>query len=184
MENLFDKKITHFELCKKTAEWALYKFRFHVALFEYQTLISNEHPDVLLYKDYSILFEIKLSRQDFLSDLKKECRIEKEIKYFTRFNRNRLNKINGINWEKLGMENLVIQAPHLGLYRYYVCPKGLINADEVPNNWGLYWYDENFKLKKESKTFKRDLYKENQLLAHAFRKYASGNIDNIFINKF
>ncbi|AOJ79201.1 hypothetical protein WS86_00210 (plasmid) [Burkholderia savannae] len=29
----------------------------------------------------------------------------------------------------------------LGVYRFYVCPAGLIHAEEVPERWGLWWVD-------------------------------------------
>ena len=29
----------------------------------------------------------------------------------------------------------------LGVYRFYVCPAGLIHAEEVPERWGLWWVE-------------------------------------------
>ena len=31
----------------------------------------------------------------------------------------------------------------IGNYRYYLCPKDLIKEDELPNGWGLLYYDGN-----------------------------------------
>ena len=41
--------ITHFDLCKKTAEWQLPKSK--IVLFEYQSYATDEFPDVLCFKD-------------------------------------------------------------------------------------------------------------------------------------
>jgi len=30
----------------------------------------------------------------------------------------------------------------IGLFRYYMCPAGLISPDEVPERWGLLWVDQ------------------------------------------
>jgi len=177
------KKLNHYDLCKLTAEHFIKDF--HLVIFEYQTLISYEHPDVLCFKDYSVLFEIKMSRQDFLKDAEKDCRVEKQIKYFTSFKRNRFDKINGIKWEQFGMQEFFQQSPHLGKLRYYVCEKDLISPDEIHNGFGLYYFNNGkFRKVKDSKTFKRDLYKENQLLSHAFRNFGNGNSENILVTKF
>ena len=64
--------MTHFELCKKTAE----RFVSSVALFEVSMLGIPERPDVLDFNSScrSTLFEIKMSRSDFLADRKKYSR--------------------------------------------------------------------------------------------------------------
>jgi hypothetical protein len=31
------------------------------------------------------------------------------------------------------------EAAGMGNYRYYLCPEGMIHADEVPDRWGLIW---------------------------------------------
>lgn len=61
--------MTHFELCKKTAE----RFVSSVALFEVSMLGILEKPDVLDFNSSgrSTLYEIKMSRSDFLADRKK-----------------------------------------------------------------------------------------------------------------
>lgn len=37
--------------------------------------------------------------------------------------------------------------PHMGMgkYRFYMCPKGLIQPDELPKGWGLVWVNDNGK---------------------------------------
>ena len=64
--------MTHFELCKKTAE----RFVSSVALFEVSMLGIPERLDVLDFNSSgrSTLFEIKMSRSDFLADRKKYSR--------------------------------------------------------------------------------------------------------------
>ena len=64
--------MTHFELCKKTAE----RFVSSVALFEVSMLGIPEKPDVLDFNSSgrSTLYEIKMSRSDFLADRKKYSR--------------------------------------------------------------------------------------------------------------
>ena len=64
--------MTHFELCKKTAE----RFVSSVALFEVSMTGIPEKPDVLDFNSSgrSTLFEIKMSRSDFLADRKKYSR--------------------------------------------------------------------------------------------------------------
>lgn len=49
-----------------------------------------------------------------------------------------------------------IKKPHrstggIGLTRYYLCPKGLINSSEITNGWGLLEYDPETKLINEVK---------------------------------
>ncbi|WP_010323648.1 hypothetical protein [Marinobacterium stanieri] len=41
------------------------------------------------------------------------------------------------NGEKLGM----------GLYRYYLCPEGIIQPDELPDGWGLLWVNKRGHIK-------------------------------------
>jgi len=59
--------ITHYDLCKKTAERFL-KLSW-VVLYEYQSYATNEFPDVITFKNgMTFLYEIKVNRQDFLND--------------------------------------------------------------------------------------------------------------------
>jgi hypothetical protein len=176
--------LKHYDLCKIVAQHFLKKNK--IALFEYQGIIFSEFPDVLCFNSgYSTLFEIKVGRQDFLKDKNKKCRIEQKVKYFPRFSRNSLNKINGINWGELRMEEFIQEMPHLGRHRYYVCPNNLINPDEINNGWGLYWYNGNrFRKKKESKNFKVNMHEELIIMEHAFRKYYCEAPKNILINGY
>lgn len=65
--------ISHFDLCKKTAEWVAKKAK--IAVYDYQSYATDEFPDCLSFDgSHSTLYEIKISRSDFLSDKKKDCR--------------------------------------------------------------------------------------------------------------
>lgn len=183
------KTITHYELSKKTAEWQLKNW--HVILYEYNTTCHNELPDVLCYKDgFSVLYEIKITKEDFKKDSTKECRVEKVVKYFPQYRMmKRYNKVKKILWEsadwKPQLKEFVKQTPHLGNKRYYVCPNGLIQPEEITNGFGLYYLrGARFYLQKPSANFKRDIFAEHKLITHAFRKYASGQKDNILINTY
>jgi hypothetical protein len=176
--------ISHYDLCKKTAEKFIKQSK--IVLFEYQSFATNEFPDVLCFKDSkTTLFEIKVNYQDFKKDNQKDCRIKYRLKYFpsAREHKRIASKIK-FEWKSWGLSELIQQAPHLGRHRYYVCPAGLIQKDEVENGWGLYWYDGKFKKKKESKIFRPNMYEEMRILEHAFRKHACGDGKNILINKY
>jgi hypothetical protein len=171
--------LTHFELCKLTAK------RFAkdnwITLCDYQSYACDEFPDVLCFNGLTTLFEIKISRSDFLADAKKEHRQKWKPKGSWRFNVMK----HMAEYSPDRPELWYIEAPHLGRNRYYVCESGLINANELPNGWGLYWVRGNrFYLQKKSGLFKRNIHKEINILAHAFRKYASGNGENIIVNKY
>lgn len=182
-------EISHYNLCKLTAEWQLKKW--HIVLYEYQaSSVGSEYPDVLCYKNgYTELFEIKMSRQDFLKDKDKECRNEKIIKYYPQHLWRHSGKLKEILYEsadwKPTIKEFVKEHPHLGRRRYYVCPKGLIKKEEISNGFGLYYFnDGKFRKVKDSKQFKCNIYIELHMLAHAFRKHASGNGDNVLVNTY
>jgi len=174
--------MTHYDLCKLTAEWALKKST--IVLWEYQSYATDEFPDVLAFKNgYTTLFEIKMSKQDFDTDRDKKCRIEKKIKYIPGLYR-KANQPLLLKWKK-ELQEFCQEAPHLGRKRYYVCPSGLIQPEEIESGWGLYWNKGNrFYLKKESKSFKCNIYDEIRILEHAFRKYYCGDGFNILVNSY
>jgi hypothetical protein len=168
--------ISHFDLCKKTAEWCIKKY--NIAIYDYQSYATSEFPDVVCFKEgySSILYEIKVSRNDFKSDSKKESRqnlrpVKKHI---------RKNKYSP------GYYHVFSEKPHIGAYRYYVCPAGLINPEDV-KYFGLIWYNEKngrFIRKKDSEQFRRNIYAENNILVHAMRKLMNGVDTNIVFKKY
>lgn len=174
----------HYELCKITAEWALKKYNAYLALYEYQSFASGEFPDVLLYTKTggTILFEIKVERSDFLADQKKEARKKWKPKVGMFFNRKKDTPYLKAQHPEL----YYIEAPHLGTHRYYVCPKGLISSQELPDGWGLYWVSDNgrFYKKQDSGKWRANVHEEKLLVTHAFRRYASGGTTGILIDTY
>ena len=129
----------HYQLCLEGAKWlhrqkrnlnlcrkrdchkpdfchCCYKFKY-VAV-EINTA-SAENPDVWGYDGcYSAVIEVKTSHSDFLADKKKWCR-SKEA-------------------EEGGFL--------AGTFRWYLCPEGVIKPEEVPEGWGLlYWNGKEIK---------------------------------------
>ena len=186
------KKITHYELCRLTAEWGMNKFKAWVGFWEVNTTFYNENPDVLLYREgETTLFEIKVSRPDFLSDKKKESRIKKKLPKFFAWNYNeyhRLNKEQKKKWkkDKFLHDKLFIEKPHLGASRYYVCPEGLITIEDIKDRgWGLYWFKNGrFFLKKKSEKFQSNKHKEMMFLELGMRKLHEGHDENIIIKAY
>ena len=77
--------------------------------------LTAEKPDIWATNGYhTTLVEVKTSHSDFLADQKKWVR-SKEA-------------------EKADKQ--------LGNYRYYLCPAGVIDVSEIPENWGLLVWDE------------------------------------------
>lgn len=224
--------MTHSELCEITAKHFIKKAI--VALWEYQSAVTAEFPDVLVFgTSTSTLFEIKISHSDFLSDLHKDARTKwKTQGYLSMINwwnfrpydsictkykesitnnfckkcdnfRGKSKKYSSrehgevegvrcafdggakIKWIQNNPELYYIEKPHLGNKRYYVCEKGLILPKEIPNGWGLYWYNNGrFCLKKESGKFKVNMYDERNIAVHAIKKIANGNSSNIIVNDY
>ena len=78
---------------------------------------SGELTDVWALGNYndSTIIEVKTSHSDFLADKKKWCRSKE--------------------FEEKGY--------CAGSYRWYLCPKSIISKDELPDGWGLLYWDGN-----------------------------------------
>ena len=185
--------VTHYDLCKKTAEWSAKDA--DVCLFDYQSYASGEFPDVLSYHSSgTMLYEIKVSRSDFKSDAGKDCRqrlrphtikvrSKKTYDWYVDSGSGKNVKFP-VTYGRI--EKIVVQKPHLGSRRYYVCPWGLIKPEEV-KLFGLYWYrekDGKFFKKKESEKFRRDIHTEQALLIHALRKQVNVGNDKVVVKKY
>lgn len=73
----------------------------------------------------------------------------------------------------------------LGRLRYYVCPAGLIQIDELPFGWGLIWYNNNrFYLKKKSELFKNNKCLENRLLINAIKRVNENRKESVLIKEY
>ena len=187
-----DNKISHYDLCKLTAEWSIKKNN-HLSFFEYQSYACNEFPDVLSFHSYgyTTLYEIKVSRSDFKADSKKDSRryLRDEKVFIPGYGAER-TKPNP-EWPDKGPYNIkykcwyssvtkiIKQQPHLGRFRFYVCPSGLIKPSEV-KLFGLIWFKNGkFYVKKNSEEFRYNLRAERNLLIHALRakmQYEGGNV--------
>lgn len=176
--------MTHFDLCKATAE------RFMrdgwLALWEYQSFASWEFPDVLVFgSGKTTLYEIKISRADFLADAKKDARKKWKPKVDMHYRKEWLGKKEVIEWVAKAPELYYIEHPHLGARRYFVCEAGLIKPEELPEGWGLYWFkDGRFFKKRDSGKFRPDVHAERDLVAHALRRFASGDSRGIMVNTY
>ena len=114
---LYRKKWNH-EKCKNRACFAteacgacLWYKYVAVELNTYQ----NEQTDVwgIGSFNYSVVIEVKTSHSDFLADKKKWCRSD-------------------VAEEK---------NKQAGRHRWYLCPEGVIKKEELPDKWGLLYWD-------------------------------------------
>lgn len=175
--------MTHYDLCKLTAEWALKKFG-KVVLYEYQSYATGEFPDVLCFGDSTTLFEIKVDYQDFKRDPLKDCRVKHTIKYFGALRYER-EKVRKVLFQNPQLKELFQEKPHLGRHRYYVCPWGLIPTEELPKGWGLYYFKSGkFFLQRKSGLFRRDIHSEIKILTHAFQKHSQLEDVNVIIKPY
>jgi len=175
---------THYGLCQYTAEKFHKSDKADVTLWEYQSYATYEFPDVILFRDSrTTLYEIKMTKADFKNDAKKECRSKYKVTHWTRINRHS-EQLQKLIFGDPRMKEFIQEAPHLGTHRFYVCPWGLIQPEEV-GHWGLYWVKNGrFYRKKHSDVFRRNIYDEMSLLTHAMRKYAAGVHQNILIKPY
>ena len=75
---------------------------------------GGENTDVWGYGGgESVMIEVKTSHPDFLADQKKWSRSEEA-------------------------EEMDMQA---GMYKYYLCPEGIVEPEELPDKWGLLYWD-------------------------------------------
>jgi len=87
--------------------------KYHYVSVELYTW-DNEHTDVWGLGSFneSVVIEVKVSHSDFMADRKKWCRSDMA---------ERLNQ-------------------QAGRMRWYLCPEGVISKEELPEKWGLlYW---------------------------------------------
>jgi hypothetical protein len=200
--------ISHSELCIATAR----RFIGKVALYEYKGFITREEPDVLVFDDGgTTLYEIKVSLSDFNADKYKECRkkyrlpawayplslsnsdpvkLKNEVEHARKHMRLE-NKVRGNNntvrfdMIKGKPEIALVEQEHLGKFRYFVCPDGIIPIEKLPDGWGLYYFKNGrFYHKRSSQIFRPNIRKELDILTHALRRYASGDNTGILVNTY
>jgi hypothetical protein len=182
--------ITHRELCIATAK----RFNDKFSLYEYKGTASKEEPDVPVFSfGQTTLFEIKVSLADFNRDQKKDIRkkylltwhAEFLLKHFRERSEEYDKRVHR-QYFRIQRDNptlFYIQDDHLGNFRYYVCPDGLIPVEKLLEGWGLYYFKNGkFFLRKQSARFHSNLRTENNLAIHALRRYAGGDSTGILIN--
>jgi len=124
----------HYQLCCEAAKWLhrrkhdykkcqnkpCHKGEFcrHCLRFKYVAVELNtyctEQTDVWGYDgNTTAVIEVKTSHTDFLNDSKKWWRGEES--------------------KECGLQ--------AGMLRWYLCPSGVISADELPSGWGLLYWD-------------------------------------------
>lgn len=76
---------------------------------------NSEHTDVWGLGNFSVgtVIEVKTSHADFLSDRKKWCR----------------------------SDDAAAKGIQAGSFRWYLCPEGIISKEELPEGWGLLYWD-------------------------------------------
>ena len=121
----------HYQLCCEAAKWLrrrkhdykkceskpCYKPEFCRVCHSYKYVAVEintygiEQTDVWGWNGYeTAVIEVKTSHNDFLNDMKKECRQD------------------------------TFKDLQCGNYRWYLCPEDVIKPSELPSNWGLlYW---------------------------------------------
>lgn len=81
----------------------------------------------------------------------------------------------------------------MGKFRFFLCPEDLISIEELPENWGLIYVNENSKARcvhnpygkgniySHWNCFQRDIQAENRLMYSALRRLQiRGRIDEIY----
>lgn len=108
----------HYELCCLGARWLRSRKNCEPCDGRWKYVAVEvcvngcENPDIWAFNGWStIVVEVKVSRSDFLNDQKKY-------------------------WHLPGNEECLA-----GNYRYYLTPKGLLTADDLPEGVGLLEYD-------------------------------------------
>ena len=179
--------MSHSVLCKAIAEHLFRGRGAMVTLYEYHGYATSEFPDVLVFNGSTALYEIKTSRADFLAHAKKEARIKwrPKVSLTWRYTREAENKKAVLALKAERPELFYSQAPHLGSARYFVCEPGIISPEDLPEGWGLYWWRGGKMFRKaESKNWRPDVHAERDILAHALRRYASGDHTGILVNAY
>lgn len=91
----------------------------------------------------SVVIEVKTSRLDFKADQKKYCRSDEFAKSFGQ----------------------------AGMYRWYLCPEGVIKKEELPDKWGLlYWDGKNVYPVKAPEEFENTASADMNILTSILRR--------------
>lgn len=110
--NKHDYKKCQSKICHKP-EFCKVCHRYHYVAVELCT-VDTENTDVWGLSSWdTAIIEVKVSHADFLADKKKWWRTDEAGDY----------------------------GCQAGNYRLYLCPEGIIKPEELPDNWGLLYWD-------------------------------------------
>jgi hypothetical protein len=158
--------MTHKDLVEAAYKWVLKNASCGVAFKELNSLASNgEHPDVIGFGSGGHSVLV-------------ECKISRSDFLADKKKPFRI-------CPELGM----------GSYRFYCCPVGLLQKEDLPENWGLLWVSENLKTKCVykpykgyicyGKAFEKNLKAEHELMYSALRRLQiRGRIEEIYNKNF
>ena len=72
-----------------------------------------------------------------------------------------------------------LKSKGVGSTRYYLAPKDLIRIEDLPEKWGLLYYDDgNIKIIKHSKFFERDMIAESHIMYSLIRRLTKDKVLN------
>ena len=132
----------HYELCKLGGKFLKSRNNAEPLRTPYKYVavelvtLAAELPDVWATNGSdTAIIEVKTSHSDFLADQKKWIR----------------------------QEGYAQDCNKIGNYRYYLCPKGVIKEEELPENWGLLVWDGK-KIHKVKQAVRVDTYAHGELL--------------------
>lgn len=132
----------HYELCKLGGKFLKSRNNAEPLITPYKYVavelvtLAAEQPDVWATNGSdTAIIEVKTSHSDFLADQKKWIR----------------------------QEGYAQDRNKIGNYRYYLCPKGVIKEEELPENWGLLVWDGK-KIHKVKQAVRVDTYAHGELL--------------------
>ena len=117
-----NSKTLHYKLCCEAAKYIIQPRAREP--WQSQNILSTvelvcygtELTDVYATnRETSTIIEVKTSHADFIKDKKKYARSE---------------QAKALNHQ-------------IGNFRYYLCPTGIIQQDELPEGWGLLYWNEN-----------------------------------------
>lgn len=154
-ESMSATNCLHHQLCCEGAKYILtpkakepWEGRNKWSCVEIVTM-GCELPDVYANNgENSTVIEVKTSHQDFMNDKHKYCRSVKAK------NNNHI----------------------LGNYHYYLCPENVIKEDELPENWGLlYWDGKKITKVKKSKFIESNKQFDMYILSSILRREIGTN---------
>lgn len=143
-------KPTHKELCDRAAHWLQSSKNCKVVLIERNTGRGGEEPDAIGWTPCGYSYLV-------------EVKVSRSDFLADKKKDHRKRPDTG-----------------MGKSRFYLCPKGMIQPDEVPDGWGLLWAtDYQIRLKNSDDLvnkgdFNIDRAKEMQMLIHSYRMVRLG----------